>query len=61
MIVRETVYVPVPLLEVMSMGQVYEPGVKPAVSIFTVIVSCSPVESPLVGVTVTQLLVSLRL
>ena len=46
--------VPLPPLEFIVMLQVYVPGNKPAVLTFTVIVSFSPVESPVVGETDIQ-------
>jgi hypothetical protein len=61
MIFMVTVNIPDPPVELILIGQVYEPTLKPVVSIFTVITSCSPVELPPMGDTVTQLLDSLRL
>ena len=57
-----TVKVPEPPLELMLTGPEYDPMLIPVVSMLTVMVSCSPVEVPLAGLTVViQLVDSLRL
>jgi len=49
-----------PPSELMLISQLYTPSERPVVSTVTVMVSCSPLESPLVGVTSTQLQDSLN-